>query len=69
MSTSNVLYQQLGKNGPQVAALGFGAMGMFLERESNRLYLTPMIGLSAFYGNRVSDEESLDVVRMVKQSS
>jgi len=42
-----VIYRHLGKNGPKVAALGFGAMG-----------------LSAFYGNRVSDEESHEVVKM-----
>jgi aryl-alcohol dehydrogenase-like predicted oxidoreductase len=49
MSTSNIVYHQLGKNGPKVPALGYGAMG-----------------LSAFYGNRVNDEESHEVIKMVR---
>jgi len=46
MSQPNIILRQLGKNGPKVPALGFGAMG-----------------LSAFYGNRVSDDESREVLR------
>jgi aryl-alcohol dehydrogenase-like predicted oxidoreductase len=49
MSASNIIYHHLGKNGPEVPALGYGAMG-----------------LSAFYGNRVSDEESHEIVKMVR---
>jgi aryl-alcohol dehydrogenase-like predicted oxidoreductase len=44
--SSDIIYRQLGKNGPKVTALGFGAMG-----------------LSAFYGNRVSDKESHEVIK------
>ncbi|KIM29439.1 hypothetical protein M408DRAFT_328711 [Serendipita vermifera MAFF 305830] len=44
--SSDIIYRQLGKNGPQVSALGFGAMG-----------------LSAFYGNQVSDAESHEVIK------
>ena len=39
--------RRLGKNGPQVAALGFGAMGL---------------SLSAFYGTPISDEERFKVL-------
>ncbi|KIM25550.1 hypothetical protein M408DRAFT_208267 [Serendipita vermifera MAFF 305830] len=44
--SSEVIYRQLGRNGPKVAALGFGAMG-----------------LSAFYGNQVSDAENHEVIK------
>jgi hypothetical protein len=49
MSTSNIIYRKLGKDGPEVPALGYGAMG-----------------LSGFYGNRVSDEESHEIIKMVR---
>ena len=42
---AKVPVRQLGKNGPEVSALGFGAMG-----------------LSAFYGTPVSDEERFKVL-------
>ncbi|KAH8921773.1 Aldo/keto reductase [Atractiella rhizophila] len=45
-STGNRQLRQLGKNGPKIPALGFGAMG-----------------LSAFYKNEKSDENSREVLR------
>ena len=42
---SSMPLRQLGKNGPLVSAIGFGAMG-----------------LSAFYGKPVSDEEGFQVL-------
>lgn len=46
MSNSNIIYHHLGRNGPKVPALGFGAMGF-----------------TSFYGNRVSDDESREVLK------
>lgn len=43
-----MLLRQLGKNGPMVSAIGFGAMG-----------------LSAFYGKPVSDEEGFEILDRV----
>ncbi|KAG8755311.1 hypothetical protein FRC14_004153 [Serendipita sp. 396] len=47
MTSSNIIYHQLGRNGPKLPALGFGAMG-----------------LSAFYGNRVDDDENRQVLKV-----
>lgn len=65
MSTSNIVLHQLGKNGPKVPALGFGAMGKLLEYIVALCSNTVDQGLSAFYGSPMSDEESHEVIKMV----
>ena len=46
-----------------MAALGFGAMVCIYNALTELEFKNVLQGLSAFYGNRVSDEESHEVIK------
>ena len=61
----SLLTRSLGKNGPQVTAMGFGLMVQSLQPDilgTWEITLTRIQGLSAFYGAAKSDEERFKVL-------
>ena len=67
MSSAKLPTRQLGKNGPQVTALGFGAMGLsgmtsIDNRDRKRRRLQEAHDLLAFYGKPEADEERFKVL-------